>query len=480
MTLVIAGDRSSAGKTTVTLALLSYLKQQGLTVQFFKVVPDYIDPMFHQAITQIPCYNLDPILTSEAYIQRCFGQHIQSTDFAVVEGVMGLFDGVPDQNSRLPKASTAQIAQLLDLPILLVVDCSRLSGSIAAIVHGLTTLNHGLKFAGCILNRVGSDRHLELLQSALDPLGIPILGVLKRQVKISIPSRHLGLIPSEELSVLQTTFDRLAHLAKQWFDWERLLPLRKTENSIPLEIGGWETQPLRSPGKDLRHPDPARIGVARDKAFNFYYADNLATLQSLGAELVFWSPLQDTKLPNNLDGLYLGGGFPEVFAEELSQNTTLLQQVKQTIQSGIPVYAECGGLMYLSEAIIDFDQKNWPMVGILPTATRMGQRLKLGYYQAKVLKSSPLLKEGHQVCGHQFHRSELTLDPDQPLLALKRYSPDSMSAKGKYEQDSYEPEGWCCSPKLHASYLHLHWGDRLEIPQRFIQSCQVFRMIFWN
>lgn len=237
MALVIAGERSGVGKTTVTLALLASLRRRGFNVQSFKVGPDYIDPMFHQYVTGRPCRNLDPVLTSEAYVQECFAQHTQAVEFALVEGVMGLFDGVkslgkaeamPHAPFPMPKndfASTAHIARLLQLPVLLVIDCSRLSGSVAAIAHGYRSLDPRLHFAGIVLNRVGSDRHLQLLEEALEPLQLPILGVLRRQDNITLPDRHLGLVPADELTDLDAVLDKLAHIGNDCFNWDRLLPL---------------------------------------------------------------------------------------------------------------------------------------------------------------------------------------------------------------------------------------------------------------
>ena len=226
MTVIIAGERSGVGKTTVTLAILSYLKQHNFNVQSFKVGPDYIDPMFHHYVTGKSCYNLDSILTSESYTKICYFKHIQTSDYGLIEGVMGLFDGIPDAE-RIPLGSTAQIASILNLPVILVLDCSRVSGSIAAIALGFKTLNSHINLAGLILNKVGSDRHLELLKTSLKPLNIPIIGIIKRQENIAIPDRHLGLIPTDELPKLNLLIQDLAKLAETWFDWEQLLPLLK-------------------------------------------------------------------------------------------------------------------------------------------------------------------------------------------------------------------------------------------------------------
>ncbi|MBW4682622.1 MAG: cobyrinate a,c-diamide synthase [Microcoleus vaginatus WJT46-NPBG5] len=489
MALVIAGERSGVGKTTVTLALLASLRRRGFNVQSFKVGPDYIDPMFHQYVTGRPCRNLDPVLTSEAYVGQCFAQHSASVEFALVEGVMGLFDGVqglgkaepmPNSQSPMPKndfASTAHIARLLQLPVLLVIDCSRLSGSVAAIAHGYRSLDPRLHFAGIVLNRVGSDRHLQLLEDALEPLQLPILGVLRRQDNITLPDRHLGLVPANELTNLDAVLDKLAHIGNECFNWDRLLPLLKIEEQTtdPHSSTIIEKNYLRLSAFICGSKSKIRLGIAHDRAFNFYYQDNLDLLESFGAELVFWSPLKDS-LPADIQGLYFGGGFPEIFAEELSRNSQVLQAVKQAIVVGMPVYAECGGLMYLCEEIVDFEGHSWQMVGVLPAKAVMGKRLTLGYRQATALQNTPLLAAGETVYGHEFHRSEFTLlerggeanimGVPTPLYQVVGFSPQLSASAGV-------KEGWI-SHQLHASYIHLHWGACPEVPARFLQHCSQF------
>jgi cobyrinic acid a,c-diamide synthase len=492
MALVIAGERSGAGKTTVTIALLAYLIRHGLNVQSFKVGPDYIDPMFHAFVTGRPCRNLDPVLTSESYVKKCFSRHIQDVDYALVEGVMGLFDGVSRRNQESGRhdtdtrinyrkeegnydfsfASTAHVAYLLNLPVLFVIDCSRLSGSVAAIAHGFRSFNPDLKFAGLVLNRVASDRHLELLQDALKPLNLPILGVLRRDEAVTIPDRHLGLIPAEELPNLHAAIDKLADLAAVSFDWEQLLPLlAATRNgggdgseqlsgrhSLPSGIITQKDDVVNSLGKQFG----VRIAVARDRAFNFYYQDNLDLLEELGAELVFWSPLDDSVFPDNVQGLYFGGGFPEVFAQKLSGNVLIRDAVRSAIFSGMPTYAECGGLMYLCQSIVDFDGNSWQGVGVLETAAAMGKRLTLGYREAVAVRDSSVLTALDEVWGHEFHRSHLTVEPTNPVYHSWRYG-----KRGKVEAVA---EGWGVC-QVHASYLHLHWGARPDIPARFLQQC---------
>ncbi|QLE43362.1 cobyrinate a,c-diamide synthase [Nostoc sp. C052] len=467
MALVIAGERSGVGKTTVTLTLLASLRRRDRLVQSFKVGPDYIDPMFHQHVTGRACRNLDPVLTSEAYIQQCFARHSQLSEYALVEGVMGLFDGVSslvtshlsfvknkgqmtnDKGQITDFASTAHIARLLDLPVVLVIDCSRLSGSVAAIAHGYRSFDPRIKIAGVVLNRVGSDRHLFLLKDSLESLQIPILGVLRRQDNITIPDRHLGLVPTAELPELNALIDRLADLGDTCFDWQRLLPLLKSK-------------PLPShPSSPLSPLSPVKIAVARDRAFNFYYQDNLDLLQQLGAELVFWSPLEDADIPKDIQGMYFGGGFPEVFAQQLAENTSARDAVKTAILKGMPTIAECGGLMYLCEQITDFEGKSWSMAGVLPTSAVMGGRLTLGYRRAVALQDNLLVNTGTTIYGHEFHRSHLTSTSTQPLFATSRYDCD--------ENMGYE--GWGLPANVHASYVHLHWGESVEIPQQFLKEC---------
>lgn len=445
MSIVIAGERSGVGKTTVTLALLAAMRSNGQSVQSFKVGPDYIDPMFHSHITGLACRNLDPVLTSESYVQECFAKHSQ-TDYALIEGVMGLFDGATGRDDT---ASTAHVARLLNLPVVLILNCASTSRSIAAIAHGYRTFDPRIQIAGVILNRVGSDRHLELLTQALEPLNLDILGVLRRQDDITIPARHLGLIPTQELAELNQVVDRLAHLGRTCFDWSKLLPLL---TSPPTDIS--------QDRSNVKAKAKVRVAIAQDRAFSFYYADNLDLLTHLGAELIPWSPISDRTLPAGTQGMYFGGGFPEVFAEALTENLPARTSVRSAIEAGMPTYAECGGLMYLCEQIVDFAQKSYPMVGIFPTTAVMGNRLTLGYRQATALKDSSLVKKGDRVWGHEFHRSCLTDLPNHPLYQLQGYD----------SHLQFSPEGWQFD-RVHASYTHLHFGAQLHLAERFLKHC---------
>ncbi|MCY7276188.1 MAG: cobyrinate a,c-diamide synthase [Phormidesmis sp. CAN_BIN44] len=501
MALIIAGERSGVGKTTVTLALLAALHRRSQAVQSFKVGPDYIDPMFHRHVTKRACRNLDPVLTSEDYVQQCFIQHSQNAEYALIEGVMGLFDGASGSDDF---GSTAHIARLLNLPVLLILNCSSLARSIAAIAHGYRSFDPRVNVAGVVLNRVGSDRHLELLTAALEPLNLPILGVLRRQDDITIPDRHLGLVPSAELENLNPLLDRLADLGESCFDWSQLLPLLKgqpveekesfTAFARPeLKFGLTEESPpqgtqkqvkaLQSVLTDLPLVSPnfssgwgsiaakktssrVRVAIAYDSAFNFYYADNLDLLEKLGAELVYWSPLKDSQLPEGIQGLYFGGGFPEVFATQLADNWSARHAVKTAIQSNIPTYAECGGLMYLCDHIVDFAGQSHEMVGIIHTTATMGKKLTLGYRQATVMQNSPMMNIGDRAWGHEFHRSTLTHESDQPLFQLQGY----------HSNIPLRSEGWQCH-QVHASYTHLHFGAQPQFLTRFLYHCSQFECL---
>jgi cobyrinic acid a,c-diamide synthase len=453
MSIAIAGERSGVGKTTVTLAILATLRRRQQTVQSFKVGPDYIDPMFHSYVTGRACRNLDSILTSNDYVRGCFAKHSQTAAYSLIEGVMGLFDGA---SGTTDAGSTAQIAKLLDVPVVLILNCSSTSRSIAAIAHGYRTFDPQVRLAGVILNQVGSDRHLELLTAALTPLHLPILGVLRRQPDLSIPDRHLGLIPAGELTDLNATLDRLADVGESCFDWDKLLPLLATTDPISN---------TEDRSAHYRHPERSkiRLAVAKDAAFNFYYADNLDLLRDLGAELIEWSPLFDEKLPADIQGLYFGGGFPEVFGETLAANQPVRRAIRAAIAAGMPTYAECGGLMYLCDRIVDFDGRSHPMVGIFPTTAVMGKRLTLGYRQLTTLNDTLLLNAGDRIWGHEFHRSTLTDSPPQPLFSLKGYESNL----------TFSPEGWH-SYQVQAAYTHLHFGSKPALPQKFIERCHEF------
>lgn len=452
MSVIIAGERSGVGKTTITLSLLSFLVQKKYSIQSFKVGPDYIDPMFHYAITGKPCYNLDPILTSENYVKNCFIAHSKKSTYSIIEGVMGLYDGVYFKNIQ-NYASTAHIAKILQIPVILVIDCSKLSGSVAAIAKGYQNLDSKVEVIGVILNKVGSDRHLELLKNALQPLNIEIFGIFYREETITLQDRHLGLIPTTEIHNLSTIFQQLAAKAEKSFNWQKLLPYLET-NQHKISDSELIFNQEKLPQTKIR------LAIAKDKAFNFYYQDNFDILAKMGVEINFWSPLTDEKLPANIQGLYFGGGFPEIFAQQLNNNQNAIKALRESIKKGIPTYAECGGLMYLSEKIIDFEQKSHEMIGIIPTTTIMSKKLTLGYRKVLTLKDNCFTNKNTIFWGHEFHRSITSTLPEKPLIKLK-----------SLYQENATYQGWQIH-NVYASYIHLNFVNCLNSLENFLKNCQ--------
>ncbi len=450
MAILLAAAASGSGKTTITLALLAALRRRGLRIQPFKVGPDYIDPLFHTAVTGIPCRNLDPFLTDEDFVRRCFHHHCQGKDGAVVEGVMGLFDGRAPGSLTLPEsgtepffASSAHVARLLGIPVVLVIDGSGMGTTVAAVLYGLSRFDPRLEIGGVIFNRVASERHGQILQQAVTSLGIPVLGQFPRREDLRLPSRHLGLVPVSELDRFSSWQAAWVELAEQHVNWDGLLPLVRT---LPPAVGElWPGIPSQL--------HRVRVAVARDAAFNFYYAENLDLLRTCGAELLEYSPLQvGLWPPAPCDGVLLGGGFPEVFAAPLSEKIS--QQPPRPAHP--PLYAECGGLMVLGQSLTDLQGKTHPMAGLLPIQIHMADRLCLGYREAAVLRPTLLALAGDRLRGHEFHRSRSTPISPSPIY--------SWGSAGQPQQ-----EGWA-SERLHASYLHLHWGSRPDLALRLLQN----------
>ncbi|MCS6781709.1 MAG: cobyrinate a,c-diamide synthase [Gloeomargarita sp. SKYBB_i_bin120] len=428
MGLILAGERSGVGKTTVALAILAALTAWGEPVQSFKVGPDYLDPLWHRWLTRRPCPNLDTVLTSPDYLQRCYAYYTADVAYALVEGVMGLFDG---------PSSTAEIAKLLDLPVVLVVDCQRLAGSVAALVQGYATWDPKLPIAGVVLNRVASDRHSELLRQALAPVGIPVVGECRRTDALHRPERHLGLVTPLEIADFATWRDALAHVGQHCFDWQVLRPLLRVSGESPA-LPPWPT---------LHCAKSVTLAVAYDEAFCFYYDDLFALLEVAGVALHFWSPLRDGPLPHTIHGLLLGGGYPELHAEPLSQRSDLWRDLRQRIAHGLPVYAECGGLMVLGEALIDQAGQAWPMARVLPLTTAMTGRLTLGYRCVQATQDTCFVRQGQTLTGHEFHYSQVV---------------------------GGEPQPYYGHATLHASYLHCHWGGCAQQVQQFLDCVQQY------
>lgn len=452
--LIIAGTQSGAGKTSLTLALVASLKRRGLQVQTFKVGPDFLDPSYLALASERPCYNLDGWMTSKDYVLELFFRTTRDVDIAVIEGVMGLFDGSDPSTSE---GSTAEIAKWLQVPVLLVVNVHGMARSLAAVVKGFVEFDKDLRIAGVIANYGGSDRHREWLTQSLDSASLPpLLGVIPRGALPFLPNRHLGLVTASPQTL---TPDVLDHLADSF---EKNVPLKKV-----MEIAS-SSPPLfpPKPASDEK-PLPRRIsiGMAYDRAFHFYYPDNLNQLELRGCEVIRFSPIEDRLLPEGLNGLYFGGGYPEEYAEALSDNQEMLEAIRQYAQKGLPIYAECGGLMYLTSGIETLQGKRYPMVGLLPVWTKMLRHLKsLGYVEVTLREKSLWGEIGTVLRGHEFHYSEMTQNlpehPWKPVYEIRRRRSDKLEFEG-YQKG-----------KILTSYVHLHWASRPRAMETFINQCE--------
>lgn len=448
--LVVAGTHSGVGKTTLTLGLLAACRRRGLTVQPFKVGPDFIDPGHHAQVTGRLSHNLDGWMLSVDENLRIFRKYADTAAVAVVEGVMGLFDGY---DGRSEAGSTAQMAKWLGLPVLLIIDARSMARSAAALVHGFATFDPDLTLAGVVFNRVGSPTHLDYLRQAMAQAGdVRCFGALPREAGLAIPERHLGLITSEDHRLDEGYLGRLADMVEEHLDLGSLL------DALPIVT--FE----KVPALPALPPD-VRLGVARDRAFCFYYPENLNWLTHYGAEIVPFSPLEEEKLPE-VHGLYLGGGYPELFARQLSANQTMLRAIRERVRAGLPVYAECGGLMYLSREIIDLEGERHAMAGVFPFSVRMLPRLKaLGYREVSLIRDGLLGPAGTRARGHEFHYSEILAEPED-LPKLYRLTARS---DGKPL-----PEGYWLHQTL-ASYVHLHFSSNPEVARHLVDRCRLFK-----
>ena len=451
---IIAGTASGSGKTTLTLALLAALAARGYRLAPFKVGPDFIDPGHHTRITGITSRNLDGWMLSKEYNQILFARCSREAEFAVIEGVMGLYDGY---DGRSEDGSSAQMAKWLDLPVLLVVDARSMARSAAALLQGFERFDPEVRFAGVVFNRIGSPRHLGYLREALEGhVKMPCLGGIPRETAIEIPERHLGLHTVEDHPLDTPTVNHLVELVENHVDMDYLA-------SLPDALPSGPPVSLPSPSQ---LPNEVRIGVARDAAFCFYYQDNLDLLEENGAEIVLFTPLGDQTLPENLDGLYFGGGYPELHASRLSENLRLREEVRFCSRAGMPIYAECGGFMYLCDRLTDIEGATRPMAGCFPFGTRMlDRRRALGYREVRLAKPSPLGPQGLVGRGHEFHYSEL-VDVDGTVGKVYETAPRSGEER--------HPEGF----KIHntlGSYIHLHFGSNPAMASHFVEHCRVFR-----
>ncbi|MBK0371787.1 cobyrinate a,c-diamide synthase [Streptomyces sp. RB110-1] len=449
--LVIAAPASNSGKTTVATGLMAAFAVRGLAVSPHKVGPDYIDPGYHSLATGRPGRNLDAYMCGPELIAPLFAHGSAGCDLAVVEGVMGLYDGASGQGEL---ASTAQVAKLLKAPVVLVVDASSQSRSVAALVHGFASWDPQVRIGGVILNKVASDRHEALLRDALDESGLPVLGVIRRAPQVATPSRHLGLVPVAERGAEAVDAVRaMGERVRAGCDLDALMALARTAPALP--DAPWE--PAYAPGQEASGPVADRprpvVAVAGGAAFTFAYAEHAELLAAAGAEVVTFDPLRDEKLPAGTAGIVVGGGFPEVYAPELSANEPLRRAVTELARAGAPVAAECAGLLYLAR---ELDGK--PMCGVLDAEARMSGRLTLGYRQAVAVSDSVLAVAGTRIRGHEFHRT--VLEPGAGATPAWGMHQPERRVEGYVERG------------VHASYLHTHWAASPEVARRFVAHCR--------
>lgn len=452
--LVIGATHSGAGKTTIVTGLLAALRKREIAVQAFKVGPDYIDPGYHRLASGRPGINLDTWLTSKEKMPAAFVREMEGAELALIEGVMGLYDG-----GRQGISSTAEIAKLLKAPVVLVIDAKSMGTSAAAIALGFREYDKEVNLAGVILNRVGSDTHEAMLREAMANIGMPVYGVLRRWEEMAMPERHLGLLPVEENCTEERdaliAVENMGRAVAGQVDIEGLLALAKgadilTEEAPCFHAGGTAT---------------CRIGIAKDEAFSFYYPASLQVLKDFGAELVPFSPLKDECLPE-VDGLIIGGGFPEMFAQRLEDNRMMRKAIKEKASQGLPIFAECGGYMYLMEKVQDFTGREYEMAGVFSGKAIMTEKLQtVGYIEAVMQKDTLMGKQGDVLHGHEFHFSvehSDCSDKERPFEFCRLRNGVRYSA------------GQQCHQAL-GSYLHIHFAGCPETARSLVEACAAWK-----
>lgn len=456
--LVVAAPSSGSGKTTVATGLMAAFAARGLVVSPHKVGPDYIDPGYHALASGRVGRNLDAYLCGPELVAPLFLHGARGADIAVVEGVMGMFDGAAGEGEL---ASTAHVAKLLRAPVVLVVDASSQSRSVAALVHGFASWDPEVRVGGVILNKVGSDRHEALLREALESSGVPVFGVLRRAAQVDTPSRHLGLVPvAERRAAAVDAVAAMAEQVAQGCDLEALAGLARGAGALPCAawdaaevLGAAPPDPPRPEATRPRTPDGLVVAVAGGPAFTFSYAEHGELLSAAGAEVVPFDPLRDEQLPDGTAGLVIGGGFPEVYAAELSANEPLRKAVSALVETGAPVAAECAGLLYLCREL-----DGQPLCGVLDAEARMTETLTLGYRDAVAVSDSALAVAGTRMRGHEFHRT--VVEPGAGDAAAWGVRVPRRRLEGFVQRG------------VHASYLHTHWASEPGVARRFVERCR--------
>jgi cobyrinic acid a,c-diamide synthase len=479
--VVIAAPASGSGKSTVAMGLMAALSRDHI-VQGFKVGPDYIDPGYHTAATGRVSRNLDTWMVPPSRVKATFARAVSDADLAIIEGVMGLFDGY---EAKSESGSTAEVAKLLRVPVILVLDVGKMARSAAAMALGYRNFDPQLDVAGIICNNVGSEHHALWVTEAIEAIGLPALGCIPWSEGLKIPERHLGLQTAIERSAeLKKFLERASRLIARHIDLKRLWTIAR--QAPALEVNDLSSVP--------EAPSRVRLAVAHDAAFCFYYEDNFDLLRAAGAEIIFFSPLRDATLPTGISGLYLGGGYPELYAAQLAANGTMRSAIRAAIETGLPTYAECGGLMYLTQSITDLAGKTYPMAGVLPGRSHMRKQLVMGYRIVTAQRDSLLLRRGEQVRGHEFHYSdwvECMADHhyrtkpslqrgEEPRLPgdngpfrdapwTKADFPYAYEIASRQEEE-IRREGFA-RDKLLASYVHLHFAADPKLAVNFVNAC---------
>ena len=443
--IMIAGTSSGSGKTTVSTGIMKALSDKGLNVQPFKVGPDYIDPGFHRIATGNRSYNLDSVMGSTEIVKELYYHNSKGKDISIVEGVMGFYDG---SNGHNFKGSSFEISRILHIPVILVVDISASGQSAAATVKGFMDLGRKALIKGVIMNRAGSDFHCKMVKEAIEHYtGIKVLGCIKLNDNIKINSRYLGLVTASEQNKGNNYYNSLAEDISSSIDLDAIIKISKKYGSE------WNK---RSRLYNFRKKETTRIGIAYNQAFSFYYNENIEILEKYGAPPVYFDPVIDKSLPD-VDGLYIGGGYPELHARELSENKTLMWEIKNKIENGMPVFAECGGYMYLSDSI-NIDGREFSMVGSIPATVYM-KGLSLGYRDATAASSGIILKKGEKIRGHEFHYSRIEFHGEE--------KPAYIFKNGTYEGYNYKG--------LIAGYLHVYLPSNQNAARRFVSQCRNYR-----
>jgi len=457
---MIAGTGSGCGKTTISMGIMAALAARGLCVQPFKAGPDFIDPGHHRIITGRDSHNLDGWMMDKKRNQDIFCRYSADADVAVAEGVMGLFDGFSGKDET---GSSAQMAKWLSLPVILVIDSSSAARSVAAVALGFRNFDPALAFAGVILNRVAGQAHEHMLKEAFTSVcNIPVLGCFKRDSGISIPSRHLGLVTAKEIYRDEAWIKRLAVLTEKSVDINLLLSAGKnTKLTADARPAATRQRPVNK---------KIRIGIATDEAFCFYYPENIRLLEEAGAEMVRFSPLKDHCLPAGISGLILGGGYPELHCKTLSGNQSLLREIGNAARNGLPVYAECGGFMFLMKGIKDIDGGFFEMTALFPFRCVMEQSLKaLGYREVTTRKDSIIGPAGTVIRGHEFHYSALCKDGNSDSYTNSNLDEIYKITDRKGEKNM---RGGFLIKHVLASYIHLHWGSNPGVAKNFVEFCR--------